>query len=75
MTADSPTEPITIRAAKDVIGAIDAIAAALDRSRNYVVNQALRQYLERHVREIEQIRQALAAASGAGGQPTAEDGR
>lgn len=40
-----PTEPMTIRASKDVVSQIDALAAGMDRSRNYVVNQAIRQYL------------------------------
>jgi predicted transcriptional regulator len=40
-----PTEPITIRASKDVVSQIDALAASMDRSRNYVVNQAIQKYL------------------------------
>ena len=32
-----PTEPITIRASKDVVSQIDALATSMDRSRNYVV--------------------------------------
>lgn len=52
-----PTEPITIRASKDVINQIDTLAAGMDRSRNYVVNQAIQQYLAYHHvlhRKIEQ---------------------
>jgi hypothetical protein len=39
--AQSPTEPITVRTSSDVVNEIDALASAMDRSRNYVVNQAL----------------------------------
>ena len=46
MAEDSPTAPITIRAAPAMIHEIDAIAAAMDRSRNYVINQALRFFLD-----------------------------
>jgi Ribbon-helix-helix protein, copG family len=46
MSRDRPAEPITIRAAKEIVSGIDALAAAMDRSRNDVVNQALRQDLE-----------------------------
>jgi len=34
------TEPITIRTSKDIVSQIDTLAAGMDRSRNYVVNQA-----------------------------------
>jgi len=62
MSRDNATEPMTIRAAKEVINEIDALAAAMDRSRNYVVNQALRQYLETNAWQIERIKEGLAAA-------------
>ncbi len=62
MPQDSPTEPITVRATKDVVSEIDALAAAMDRSRNYVVNQALRQYLEANAWQIERINEGVAAA-------------
>ena len=62
MPQDSPTEPITVRAAKDVVSEIDALAAAMDRSRNYVVNQALRQYLDANAWQVERIKEGLAAA-------------
>ena len=43
-----PTEPITIRTSKDIVTQIDTLAAEMDRSRNYVVNQAIQQYLAYH---------------------------
>ncbi|MGO8866304.1 MAG: CopG family ribbon-helix-helix protein [Alphaproteobacteria bacterium] len=62
MSQAGPTEPITVRAAKDIVSKIDALAAAMDRSRNYIVNQALRQYLETNAWQIERIEAGIAAA-------------
>lgn len=62
MSRDGTTEPITIRAAKDVVSGIDALAAAMDRSRNYIVNQALRQYLETNAWQVARIEEGIAAA-------------
>ena len=44
MPQRAASEPITIRTAK--VAEIDALAGAMDRSRNYSVNQAIEQYLE-----------------------------
>ena len=62
MPQDTPTEPITVRAAKTVVSEIDALAAAMDRSRNYIVNQALQQYLEANAWQIARIKDGAAAA-------------
>lgn len=62
MAQDSDTEPMTVRAAKDIVNEIDALAAATERSRNYVVNQALRQYLETNAWQIKRIKEGIAAA-------------
>jgi predicted transcriptional regulator len=59
-TADRPTESITIRTAK--VAEIDALAAAMDRSRNYIVNQAIEQYLEVNTWQVERIKEGIAAA-------------
>jgi predicted transcriptional regulator len=53
---------MSIRATKDVVSQIDALAAAMDRSRNYVVNQALRQYLETNAWQIARIKVGITAA-------------
>ena len=55
-----PTEPITIRTSR--VEEIDALAAATDRSRNYIVNQAIEQYLEANAWQVERIREGIAAA-------------
>lgn len=54
------SEPITIRTAK--VPEIDALAAAMDRSRNYIVNQAIEQYLEANAWQMERITTGIAAA-------------
>lgn len=56
------TEPITIHAAKEIVSGLDALAAAMDRSRDDVVNQALRQYLETNAWQIGRIEEGRAAA-------------
>lgn len=58
--ASHPTQPITIRTAK--VADIDKLAAAMDRSRNYVINQAIEQYLEANAWQIERIKEGVAAA-------------
>ncbi|MBX3484912.1 CopG family ribbon-helix-helix protein [Phenylobacterium sp.] len=55
-----PTAPITIRTS--MTEEIDALAAAMDRSRNYIINRAIEQYLEANAWQVERIREGLAAA-------------
>ena len=54
------SEPITIRTAR--VAEIDALAGAMDRSRNYIVNQAIEQYLEANAWQMERISEGIAAA-------------
>ena len=56
------TEAFTVRAESDVVHQLDSMAGALDRSRNYLVNQALREYLKTHAWQVENITQGIAAA-------------
>lgn len=62
MSQDTATAPITIRAAKETVDEIDALASAMDRSRNYVVNEAIRQYLATNAWQVERIKAGLKAA-------------
>jgi predicted transcriptional regulator len=62
MSHSGPTEPITVRATKEIVGKIDALAAAMERSRNYVVNQPLQQYIEANAWQVERIKAGMAAA-------------
>ena len=60
MPQRSVSAPITIRTAK--VSEIDALANAMDRSRNYIVNQAIEQYLEANAWQMERISAGIAAA-------------
>ena len=62
MSQKPATAPITIRAAKETVDEIDAFAAAMDCSRNYVINQAIQQYLETNAWQVARIKAGLAAA-------------
>lgn len=62
MSQEPATTPVTIRTAKKMVNAIDTLASAMDRSRNYVINQAIQDYLETHAWQIERIKEGLAAA-------------
>lgn len=56
------TEAFTVRAESNLVNQLDHLADTLDRSRNYLVNQALKEYLEHHAWQIEKIGQGIAAA-------------
>jgi predicted transcriptional regulator len=56
------TEAFTIRAESDIVQQLDDLAGSLDRSRNYLVNQALKEYLAAHTWQLEKINQGIAAA-------------
>jgi predicted transcriptional regulator len=56
------TEAFTVRAESELVHQLDHLADSLDRSRNYLVNQALKEYLEHHAWQIERITQGIAAA-------------
>lgn len=56
------TEAITVRTSSDVLGEIDALAAATEQSRDFIVDQALRQYLDATTWQIAKIKEGLAAA-------------
>lgn len=49
------TEAFTVRAESEIVHQLDSMAGALDRSRNYLVNQALREYLQTHARQVENM--------------------
>jgi predicted transcriptional regulator len=56
------TEAFTVRAESDLVHQLDHLADSLDRSRNYLVNQALKEYLKHHAWQIEKITQGIEAA-------------
>ena len=57
------TEAFTVRTESEVVHQLDHLADTLDRSRNYLVNQALKEYLEQHTWQIEKVTQGIAAAN------------
>lgn len=56
------TEAFTIRTETDIVHKLDGLAESLDRSRNYLVNQAIKEYLETHAWQVDKITQGIAAA-------------
>ena len=72
MPPRAPSEPITVRAGTEMVAEIDALAAAMDRSRNYVVVQALEHYLAANAWQIDRIREGIAAAADGRVQPAEE---
>lgn len=70
MPQRAASEPITIRTAK--VAEIDALASAMDRSRNYIVNQAIEQYLEANAWQMERITAGIEAARAGRVRPAEE---
>jgi predicted transcriptional regulator len=54
------TSHVSLRVPNDLIEAFDKLAAALERSRSWVMVRALRQYLEEEGREIKEDSESLA---------------
>jgi predicted transcriptional regulator len=55
-------EASTVRTDGETVKRLDRLAAQLDRSRNYLVNQAIQEYLELHAWQIQKIEAGIAAA-------------
>jgi predicted transcriptional regulator len=51
---------VSFRAAADKIGELDALAAAQDRPRSYLINEAISNYIELHAYQDALVRQGLA---------------
>jgi predicted transcriptional regulator len=56
------TEAFTVRTDSETVHRLDVLASRLDRSRNYLVNQAIKEYLELHGWQVEKIQEGIAAA-------------
>jgi predicted transcriptional regulator len=56
------TEAFTVRTEPDIIHQLDHMADSLGRSRNYIVNQALKEYLQHHAWQIEKITRGIETA-------------
>jgi predicted transcriptional regulator len=55
-------EAFTIRTDSKKVEQLDELADKMDRSRNYLVNQAIDQLLEVHAWQIERTREGIKAA-------------
>jgi len=52
---------ITIRTEPEVVEKLSALAKSMDRSRNWVIEDALKQYLDQQARYVEGVEQAMAS--------------
>jgi predicted transcriptional regulator len=55
----STEKTISFRAVAEKIDALDSLAAAQDRSRSYLINQAITNYIELHAYQDALVRQGL----------------
>ncbi|TAN03667.1 MAG: ribbon-helix-helix protein, CopG family [Rhodanobacteraceae bacterium] len=72
MTQEAASVPITVRTDKRTVGAIDALAGAMDRSRNYIVNQAIQQYLDANAWQVKRIKAGMEDARAGRVSPAEE---
>lgn len=56
------TEAFTIRSDSKKVKQLDKLASQMDRSRNYLVNQAIDQLLEIHAWQIKRTKEGIKAA-------------
>lgn len=55
-------QAITFRLDEDKKKALDTIAAGLDRDRSYVLNEAVRSYIDLYLWQVERIKEGLRQA-------------
>ena len=55
----SPDKTISFRADSENIAALDELAAAQDRPRSYLINEAITNYIELHAYQDELVRKGL----------------
>ena len=65
----SNNQTITIRTESETVEKISSIAQAMDRSRNWVIEDALKQYIDQQAWYIEGIKQAQESLRGGQGLP------
>ncbi len=56
------TTAFTIRTSPETMRRLDQLAAQVDRSRNYLANQALEEFLELRAWQIEKVQAGITAA-------------
>jgi predicted transcriptional regulator len=72
MSANMSKQTITIRTKTNTVEKITAIAEAMDRSRNWVIEDALKQYIDQQAWYLEGIQQAQASLEAGKGIPHEE---
>jgi len=72
MSATMSNQTITIRTKSNTVEKITAIAEAMDRSRNWVIEDALKQYIDQQAWYLEGIQQAQASLEAGKGIPHEE---
>jgi predicted transcriptional regulator len=55
----SPEKTVSFRAVTDKIAALDSLAAAQDRSRSYLINEAITNYIELHAYQDALVRKGM----------------
>jgi len=55
-------EAFTVRSDSKKVRQLDRLASKMERSRNYLVNQAIDQLLELHAWQIERVKEGIKAA-------------
>ena len=60
---DSTEKTISFRAAADKIDTLDSLAAAQDRPRSYLINEAITNYIELHTYQDKLVRRGLEEAN------------
>jgi predicted transcriptional regulator len=53
---------ISIRTDSELVGQFDAVASATGRTRSFLVNEAMREYIAREIWQVAEIHKALAEA-------------
>lgn len=53
---------ISIRTDSELVGQFDAVASATGRTRSFLVNEAMREYIAREAWQVAEINKALAEA-------------
>jgi predicted transcriptional regulator len=61
MTSTKSTN-LSLRLSFDTLAQLDRLARATDRSRNYLIGEAIAQYLEREIAWLDDIDEGIAAA-------------
>lgn len=56
------TEAFSVRTDRKKVAKLDKLAKQMDRSRNYLVNQAIDQFLDLHAWQIERVKEGMKAA-------------